>query len=228
MAAAAIAKTILDGSGNPMSLQFWDSTIGDGSGLLHSSPLLMQSAGVLVGPSNGLYVQLVAGTAVIGTTLKPFVTATASITRPADVIAYTANDAWANSTTAPTAGGFTLANMARTSGGSGVITDIFVLSSAVPGTLLQGEIHLFDSAVTAINDNATWALNDTDALLRIAVIPFTLEADASNSYKHLQSLNIGYTCVGTANLRYLIKVKNAYTPESGEVLTIRVKAEQKN
>ena len=30
-----------------------------------------------------------------------------------------------------------------------------------------------------------------------------------------------YTCAGSANLRYLVKVKANYTPASGETLTIR-------
>lgn len=156
------------------------------------------------------------------------VTCSTDITRPADTSAYTANDAWADSTSAPASGGFTLTGAARVSGGSGVITDIYIASSAVPGTLLQGELHLFDSAATAVNDNAAWNLSDADAKLRVGVVSFTLVADANNSYYHAQNLNIGFTCVGTANLRYLVKVKNAYTPISGEVLTVRAKIIQTN
>lgn len=154
------------------------------------------------------------------------VTCSTDITRPADTNAYTANDTWSDSTSAPTAGGYTLTSAARVSGGSGIITDMYIMSSAVPGTLLQGEIHLFDSAATAVNDNAAWALSDADAKLRVGIVAFTLLADANNSYYHAQNLNIGYTCVGTANLRYLVKVKNAYTPISGEVLTVRAKCIQ--
>lgn len=156
------------------------------------------------------------------------VEAQTDVTRPADTTAYTANDAWADSTSAPTSGGFTLTGAGRTSGGSGVITDIMFTSSAVPGTLLQGELHIFKSAPTAINDNAAWNLSDADAKLRIAIVPFTLLADANNSYYHAQNLNIGYTCSGSANLRFLIKVKNAYTPASAEVLTVCAKCIQTN
>lgn len=154
------------------------------------------------------------------------VTLTTSITRPADVNQYNANDVWADSTSAPTAGGFTLTGAGRISGGSGVITDIVISSSAVPGTLLQGELHIFDQAVTAMNDNAAWSLSDSDALNRIAIVPFTMLADANNSFCHVQNLNISYTCVGAANLRYIPKVKNAYTPASAEVLTVKAKAIQ--
>lgn len=142
------------------------------------------------------------------------------VTRPANTTAYTANDVWSDSTSAPTSGGYTITSAARKSGGSGILTDMFITSSAVPGTLLQGEIHIFNQAATNVNDNSAWALSDSEAKTRVGVVAFTLLADANNSYYHATNLNYGFTCVGTANLRYLIKVKNAYTPASGEVLSI--------
>ena len=154
-------------------------------------------------------------------------TCATDITRPSDVNAYTANDAWADSTSSPTTGGFTLSNAARQSGGSGVIVDIVVVSSNDPATLLQGELWIFDSAPTAVNDNAAFALSDADAKKLVAVVPFTLATttagSGTNSFAHLQGLNIAFTCSGSANLRYLVKVKNAYTPASAEVLTVRAK-----
>jgi hypothetical protein len=49
--------------------------------------------------------------------------------RPADTNVYTANDALADSTSAPTSGGFTFTNAGGITGGSGVITDLYVQSS---------------------------------------------------------------------------------------------------
>jgi hypothetical protein len=155
-------------------------------------------------------------------------TFTTGVTRPANTTAYSANSYWANSTSAPTSGGFTFTSAGVNSGGSGIISDILILSSVVPATLLQGELHIFDQAVTAGNDAAAWSLSDTDALNRIGVVPFSLLADTNNSYMHAQNLNIGFTCVGTANLRFLVKVTNAYTPASAEVLTFRLKARAAN
>lgn len=155
-----------------------------------------------------------------------FASPTTDITRPADTNAYTANDALSDSTTAPTSGGFTLTGAARKSGGSGIITDVLIASSNNPGTLLQGEIHIFDQAVTNINDNAAYAISDAEAKTVVAIVPFTLVANGNNSTKHVQNLSIGFTCVGSANLRFLVKVINAYTPASGEVLTVRVKCLQ--
>jgi hypothetical protein len=154
-------------------------------------------------------------------------TLTASVTRPADTTQYTANDAWADSTSAPTSGGFTLTNACRVSGGSGVIVSATIVSSNDPTVLLQGEIELYDSSVTAVNDNAAFAISDSDEIKKVpgGTIPFLLSStkagSGTNSEYTIGGLNIAYTCSGSANLRFLLKNKNAYTPASGEVLTVR-------
>ena len=130
-----------------------------------------------------------------------------------------------DSTSAPTSGGFTLTSLARASGKGGIITDLFV-SSSNPAGGFSGEIWLFDTAVTNINDNAAFAISDSEIKTVVGVIPFTTVADTNNSQSHAQGLNIGFTTSGSANLRYLIKVKAAYTPISAEVITVRAKALQ--
>jgi hypothetical protein len=157
-----------------------------------------------------------------------FVTVATDVTRPADTTAYAANDAWSDSTTAPTSGGFTFTGAARISGGSGIITDAVITTSADPATTLQGEVWLFDTSVTNINDNAAFAVTDTEIKTYVGKIPFTLEDAGNNGAAHVQNLSIGFTCVGSANLRFLVKVKNAYTPGSAEVLTVRLKIIQTN
>lgn len=168
--------------------------------------------------------------AVIGKTVVPFTTINTSVTRPADTTAYAVNDTWSDSTSAPTAGGFTFTNAARLSGGSGIITDAVITSSADPATTLQGEIWIFDQAGTNINDNAAFTMSDADVLNLVGVIPFTLAStvagSGTNSFSHINGLNIGFTCVGTANLRFLVKVKNTYTPTSAEVLNVKLKIAQ--
>jgi hypothetical protein len=114
------------------------------------------------------------------------------------------------------------------SGGGGRITDLFVTSTNNAGTNLQGELWIFDQSVTAINDNAAWNLSDADVQNALAVIPFALITEANNSWAHVQGLNIGFVCSGSANLRFLVKAKNAYTPASAEVLRFRLKLEQTN
>jgi len=153
-------------------------------------------------------------------------TCSTDVTRPADTTAYASNDALSNSTSAPTAGGFTFADAARKSGGSGIITDAIITTNADPTTLLQGEIWIFNQAVTNINDNAAFAVSDTEIKTCIGKIPFTLEDAGNNGFFHATNLNIGFTCVGSPNLRFLVKVKNAYTPANAEVFTFIIKTVQ--
>lgn len=155
-------------------------------------------------------------------TISPFATVSADITRPADTNVYAINDNISDSTTAPVAGGYTLAGASRKSGGSGILTDLIVCSSN-PAGVLQGEVWIFDTAVTNINDNSPFAVSDSEVKTVVAKIPFTTVADTNNSLAHVQNINVGFTTVGSANLRYLIKAKNAYTPISGEVITVRAK-----
>lgn len=150
-------------------------------------------------------------------------TCTASITRPADTNAYTAGDALSNSTSAPTAGGGTFTSAARASGKSVILTDLLVVSSAAAVTPMQGILHIFDTAPTAINDNAAFSVSDAQMLTCVARVPFTLVTRGANSGAHVQNINAGILTVGSANLRFLVEVTNAYTPESGETLSFRAK-----
>lgn len=149
-----------------------------------------------------------------------------TVTRPADTTAYAANDAMSDSTTTPTTGGFTFTGAAIASGGAGIITDLMVTSSNDPATQLQGELFIFDRAVTNINDNAAFAVTDAEIQTCVAKIPFTLEDVGNNGFYHAQNLNIGFVCNGSANLRFLVRVKNAYTPASAEVVTFTLKVMQ--
>lgn len=153
---------------------------------------------------------------------------TTSVTRPADTTAYTANDAMSDSTSAPAA--ITFSSVARASGGTLFITGLEVISSANKATALQGELWLFDTAPTAINDNAAFTITDAEYETKVAKIPFVLDspgnsaADASgNTGCSVDGLSILTKCVSSANLTALIKVINAYTPVSAEKITFRLK-----
>lgn len=146
----------------------------------------------------------------------------ASITRPADTAIYANSDNFANSTTVPTAGGFTFTGAASASGGGGIITDAVIVASG--GTLYQGEIWVFDSAVTAVNDNAAFALSDSDALKLLGKIPFTLAVeDVNNASAHITGLNMSFHCIGTADLRFMVRLFGTPTPASAESLNVRIK-----
>lgn len=149
--------------------------------------------------------------------LGVIVTKKVSVIRPADTAVYAALDALANSTSAPTAGGFTISGAARASGGSGQILEMAVSSSANPGTRLSGELILLDQAGTAVNDNAAFAMTVANIKNMIGIIPFSLMSMGSGSFAHVM-LNVAFTCVGTADLRFLVRVRNVYTPISAEEL----------
>lgn len=165
-----------------------------------------------------------------GTALTPvsgaFATCSTDITRPSNATQYAVDDALADTT--PTTGGFTFTGAARSNGGSGIITDMIITSDADAATKLQGEIFIFDRAVTAIADNAAFAVSDAEIKTCVGKVPFTLEDSGNNGFYHAQNLNIGFTCNGSANLRFLVRVKNTYTPVSGEVITVVAKALQVN
>jgi len=145
------------------------------------------------------------------------------VTRPADVAAYAAADCISDSTSAPTSGGFTITGAGRASGGSCIITDVCIASSNDPATRLAGEIFIFDTSVTNVNDNAAFVVSDTEIKTCVAVIPFSLFDAGNNGLCHVSGLNILATCSGTANLRFLLRARNAYTPASAEVLSFTFK-----
>lgn len=156
------------------------------------------------------------------------VTISTDVTRPANATAYTANNAMSDSTSAPTTGGYTLTGAARVSGGGGVITDAIITTSADQSTLLQGEVWIFNQAVTNINDNSAFAVSDAEIKTCVGKIAFAFEDSGNNGFYHATNLGIGFVCSGSANLRFLLKVKNAYTPVSGEVITVTLKIIQVN
>lgn len=152
-------------------------------------------------------------------------TPTFTITRPANTTAYAINQTYADSTTAPTTGGFTLTNACGKSGGSGRLVSLTIVNSNDPATTMQGEVWIFSTAVTAVNDGSAFTLSDSDALNLITKIPFALETSmggsGNNSIFTANGLDAGFTCSGSANLRVLVKVKNVYTPASAETLTVK-------
>jgi hypothetical protein len=152
------------------------------------------------------------------------VTVQTDMTRQAaDTTQYGANDAMSNSTSAPTSGGFTFTGAARVSGGSGIITDATFSTDADVATKLSAELWLFNQAVTNINDNAAFAVSDAEIKTCVGVIPFTMYDAGNNGFAHASGLSIMFTCVGTANLRFLYRVRNAYTPVGSEVITATLK-----
>ncbi|MER8560195.1 hypothetical protein [Mesorhizobium sp. M0578] len=151
------------------------------------------------------------------------VTVSVDITRPADTTTYAINDALSDSTSAPTVGGFTFANAVRAAGKSAILTDLVVTSSNPAATALQGELYIFDTAFTAINDNAAFGVSDAEIKTLVAKIPFAMAVGTNNNHVHVQNLGIALTAIGGRDFRFGVKVLNAYVPANAEVITFRAK-----
>src|SRR5207245_2234219 len=93
---------------------------------------------------------------------------TVTMTRPADTTAYAAGDQVSNSTSAPTI--LTFAGAARVSGGTGVITHVWITDSVAAATLPDLELWLFDTTATPNNDNAAFAPSDATSNTIVAVV----------------------------------------------------------
>ncbi len=67
MAAGYFTKTVLDSAGNPFNMRFYDSTNGDGTGLVFPAPLAQQSAGTLMDSTHPLFqdLRMINGVAVL-------------------------------------------------------------------------------------------------------------------------------------------------------------------
>ena len=153
--------------------------------------------------------------------LLPFTIPLVVFARPANTTAYTANDIWTDAATR--AGGYLLNGAARKLGGSGYFTDAIISTSA--STALQGELWIFNSPVTNVADNAAFAISDAEAQALVGIIPFNCTDTATNNaISYVSGLQTVYTCnANSADLWFLVKVMNAPTPGSAEVLSVLVK-----
>lgn len=145
-----------------------------------------------------------------------------SITRPADVIAYDANDALSNSTTAPAV--LTFANAARVSGLGGYITKARMTMNSAVVTNAVFRLWLFTVAPTPVNDNAAFPLLWANRASRLGYIDFTLATEGTGSDSaeyNATGLKIPYLCAATS-LYGLIEVKAAYTPISAGVFQLEL------
>lgn len=165
------------------------------------------------------------------TGLNSALTASFSVTRPTGGLTYTANTAFANSASVATYS--TISGVCLASGGQVLIPDIFISTTDNATLKMTGELHLFTTTVTAINDNATWSVAAADVLNEVAVVPFNMTyvenpaATASGVQAvHLQNLSIQAQCTGSTNLYAMVKITNAYVAVASEVLSFRLKAIQ--
>lgn len=156
---------------------------------------------------------------------------TGSVTRPANTTVYTANTAWANATSGATY--TTFSAVCDRNAQQVLIPQIDIMVDEAPATKLQGILWLFSAAPgTPINDNAAFTLSSADFLTatgNVQGFPFTLTAvqSGTNTHSAISLTGVTYhaqcTSASTA-ITGMVQVVNAYTPTSGEIMTIKLHA----
>lgn len=153
----------------------------------------------------------------------------ATYTRPADTTAYAAGDVLSDSTSAGTY--LTFSGVATTNGGGAEVVGVTIVDDANQTTKLQVQLWLFDTAPGAtLNDNAALALSDTDMSHLVAIIPVSnvyVGNTASGASGNCALVTAGQVykvaCAsGDTALYGVLVVQNAYTPVSGESLTVKL------
>lgn len=163
--------------------------------------------------------------------LQQVVQSVATITRPADTIAYASGDVVADSTTAASVLKFPAV---CGDGGGAVIRSAMFSSSIVPATKLSADLFLFHTAPASYgNDNEAFALSDADLLNCVGVISLdgTVAANVKVSTLNCVVINQGLAMpvksLATDRALYGVLVaRNGYTPGSGEVITIKIGTEK--
>jgi len=105
---------------------------------------------------------------------------------------------------------FTFSNMARASGGGGIIVAANLISAA--DNIGPYDLLLFDSSVTPAADNAAFAISDADSLKFVAYIQLAGAWDIGNNrVACAQNLAIPYVTSGGTSLYGLLITRYAHT-----------------
>ncbi len=131
--------------------------------------------------------------------------------------AYTAGDA--------VGGLLTFTNAARTSGAGGIIKSVVLVDDA--GQDAEMELWLFDTTITAISDNAAWALTEAELHTCIAVISTTEGTWRATGTPSVCDIEVsrGYTCTGT-NLFGQLVTRGTPTFAATDDVTVRIQLVQ--
>lgn len=150
------------------------------------------------------------------------VTVSVDVTRAGNTTTYTASPP--DNVGSTPSGGYTITGAAAVSGGSGFIHDVVIAFEEDAAIPLQGDIFIFDSSFTEVADNAAFVVSDAEAKTLIGIIPFVLADGGNNGVASVQGVNLAFTTVGSANLRFAVRAKNGYIPTTNSsILTFRFK-----
>lgn len=152
----------------------------------------------------------------------------ATLTRPANTTAYAAGDEVTD------VGGaiLTFSGCARLAGGSGILDSITIIDGANAATDPQLDAFVFDTTSTPQADNAAFAPSDAvmNTLVGAVSMGTAIAGDSGASGNLLfqqRNLCLPFVCgPGSTSLFARLVARNAYTPTSGEVFTVRLGVRQ--
>ncbi len=150
-------------------------------------------------------------------------TSTVEITRPANTTSYTALDAIASSSTAPTNLIFT--SITRSGGLSGYITSAIIVTDQNSCTS-RFRLHVFTSTVTAINDNAAYTYSYANNSIRVGTITFdacsTEGSGSTAAYSVNTTIRLPFKIPSGSSLYGLLETVDSFTPASGQKFFIQL------
>jgi hypothetical protein len=150
----------------------------------------------------------------------------ASFTRPSDTTAYAANDAIADSITAPTLLSF--ANCANANGGQGYIVKTRLLTNQKTCTA-RFRLSFYHTAPSPVNDNAPKPMLyvDKDKLIgRIDLDPCNTEDTTSDAAYALSTTLLPYVCAAADTTIYcILTTLDAFTPASAQQFYLEITCE---
>ena len=155
-------------------------------------------------------------------TKSPSGSSRVTITRPDNTDAYAAGDVFGTNP----ASNIEFENVLPEAGQHFYIVDakIEVILAAVPTNMSTFTLHLFDSAPTAIADNAAWTLLEADASKYLGSIVFTLPVDLGGALIMWEKeINIKRKLAANSTSLYAqLETDGNYTPTSEEVINIQL------
>lgn len=211
--------TIYSGPTTTLS-QTFRSSDGTTSGNLSPMVYLRDDAGNIIGASSALPVYIAT---------DPIAIVSANFNRPADTNAYASGDLVANSVTAGSVTPMTFAGVVRTTAGSAKIRRARVRKTGTGVTNASFRLHLYGTLPTVTNgDNAAWLSVRAAYLGSIDVTvdkAFSDGAEGSGTNQSGTGSEIAFVAVATS-IYGLLEARGAYTPESGETITVELECEQ--
>ncbi len=209
---AQTARLLVDGNGQIIPNQYYD--VVTNSFKASEGGTGISVGGSAVSPSNPLPVG--------GKSVQK----SASFTRPADTTAYAANDAIADSTSAPTLLSF--ANCANGVGGQGYIVKTRLLTNQKTCTA-RFRLSFYHTAPSPVNDNAPKPMlyaNKDKLIGSIDLDPCNTEDTTSDAAYALSTTLLPYVCAAADTTIYcILTTLDAFTPASAQQFFLEITCE---